>query len=193
VDPISPTAVSPPATQAPPVHQAPPVDQASVDRAPGDQAPVRTLGRTSIAWRLAALLLGTVLIVRGSVIGNDVEWPFAPMSQFAFRVGQNDQIRATFLQARTTDGEVKLIAISINNLGLARAEIEGQQPRLIREPNLLADLAASYARLHPGQPELAQLWLNERVTVLRNGRATGEHVQTLVGWPVNDTAPELPQ
>lgn len=157
------------------------------------EPPVQTLGRASVAWRLAALLLGTVLVVRGSVIGNDVEWPFGPMSQFAFRVGQNDAIRATFLQARTADGEVKLVPITVSDLGLARAEIEGQQPSIIRNPSMLADLAASYARLHPGQPKLTQLWLNERVTVLRNGRAAGERVDTLVGWPANDTAPELPR
>ncbi len=158
-----------------------------------DPPPVQTLGRTSVAWRVAALLLGTVLIVRGSAIGNDIDWPFTPMSQFAFRVGQDDAIRATFLQARTADGEVKVLPITLPNFGLARAEIEGQQPRFIRDPSMLADLAASYARLHPGQPGLTQIWLNERVTLLRNGRAAGEQVQTLVGWPVNDTAPELPR
>jgi hypothetical protein len=142
---------------------------------------------------LAALLLGTLLVVRGSVIGNDVEWPFAPMSQFAFRVGQNDAIRATFLQARTADGELKTVPITVPNLGLARAEIEGQQPRFVREPSMLADLAASYARLHPGEPALTQLWLNERVTALHNGRVAGVSVHTVVGWPVNDTAPELPR
>lgn len=160
---------------------------------PSTEPPVQTLGRASIAWRLAALLLGTVLVVRGSVIGNDIDWPFAPMSQFAFRIGPNDAVRATFLQGRTADGEIKLIPISVPELGLARAEIEGQQPRIIRDPSMLADLAASYARLHPGQPRLTQLWLNERVDVLRNGRGAGERVDTLVGWPDNDTAPKLPR
>ena len=175
------------------------VDQSNPTAAPAGageptgEPPVQTLGRASIGWRLAALLLGTVLVVRGSVIGNDVEWPFAPMSQFAFRVGHDDAIRATFLEARAADGEVKIVPITVPNFGLARAEIEGQQPRFIRQPSLLTDLAASYARLHPGQPQLTQLWLNERVTVLHNGRAAGQHVQTLVGWPVNDTAPELPR
>jgi hypothetical protein len=156
---------------------------------PVDPAPVRRLGRAPVAWRSAVLVLGTVLVIWGTVFGNDVDWPFGPMSQFAFRVGRDDAIRSTFLEARNARGEVMVVPITVHSLGIARAEIEGQQNAIIREPRLLGDLASSYHRLHPAEPELTQLWLNERVTVLRNGRAAGEHVDTLVGWPVN--APEV--
>jgi hypothetical protein len=135
------------------------------------------------------LLIGTVLVVWGTLFGNDVDWPFGPMSQFAFRVGRDDAIRSTFLEARTTRGNVMVVPITVPNLGIARAEIEGQQPAIIRDPRLLGDLASSYHRLHPNEPALIQLWLRERVTVLRNGRAAGQDVHTLVGWPVN--APEV--
>jgi hypothetical protein len=63
----------------------------------------------------------------------------------------------------------------------------------MRQPALLADLASAYHRLHPAEPDLTQLWLGEHVTKLHNGRKAGESVDTLVGWPVNDTAPELPK
>ena len=164
----------------------------SPDLDPAD-APVRRLSRASLAWRGVLLVLGTLLVIRGTVIGNDVDWPFGPMSQFAFRVGHNDAIHSTFLQARTTTGEVIVVPLTAHNIGIARAEIEGQQPAIIRQPALLGDLAGSYHRLHPAEPALQQLWLRDRVTVLHDGRADGEHVTTLVGWPdVTAPAPEVP-
>jgi hypothetical protein len=144
--------------------------------------PVR-LTRPALAWRSLALAAGTLLVTYGTLFGNDVDWPFAPMAQFAFRVGRDDAIHSTFLQARTRTGKVITVPITPTNLGIARAEIEGQQPAIIREPRLLGDLAGAYARLHPDRPPLTQLWLRDRVTVLKNGRAAGVHVDTLVGWP----------
>lgn len=150
--------------------------------AAGAPAPTR-LGSRARAWRSLVTLAGTLLVAYGTLFGNDVHWPFAPMAQFAFRVGTDDAIRSTFLQARTTRGEVIVVPITPRNLGIGRAEIEGQQPAIIRDPSLLGELAADYARLHPGEPGLTQLWLRERVTVLKDGRAAGEYLDTLVGWP----------
>jgi hypothetical protein len=158
-----------------------------------DVVPVRRLSRVSLTWRVVVLVLGTLLVARGTLFGNDVDWPFGPMSQYAFRVGRDDAIRSTFLEARAADGSVAQIPITPSNLGIARAQIEGQQPAIVRDPHLLAALAASYHRLHPGEPALTQLWLGEHVTTLRNGRDAGHSVDTLVGWPVNNTAPALPQ
>jgi hypothetical protein len=160
---------------------------------PASAAPVERLGTAALSWRLLALAVGTVLVVCGTVIGNDIDWPFGPMSQYAFRVGPDDAIRSTFLEARTADGEVMQVLITPHNLGIARAQIEGQQPAIVRQPSLLKALADSYHRLHPDEPELTQLWLGENVTALHNGRDAGHSVNTLVGWPVNDTAPELAQ
>jgi hypothetical protein len=147
--------------------------------------PVRRLGRVGLIGRLAALALGTVLVVHGTVFGNDVQWPFAPMAQFAFRVGPDDSIRSLYLAARTVQGQDIVVPLSPPNLGIGRAEVEGQLPAIQRDPRLLKDLIEPYPRLHPGAPALAQVWLRERVTVLKNGRANGEYVETLVGWPVD--------
>jgi hypothetical protein len=157
-----------------------------VDPDPSTPIEVELLSRASLIWRSAVLVAGTLLVIWGSVFGNDVHWPFGPMSQFAFRVGTNDAIHSTFLQARTARGDVIVVPITPKNLGIARAEIEGQQPAIIRDPQLLAALASAYHRIHPNEPVLEQLWLRDRVTVLHNGRAAGQHVVTLVGWPVND-------
>jgi hypothetical protein len=154
---------------------------------------VRHLSKVAMTWRVAVLVIGTLLVVRGTLFGNDVDWPFGPMSQFAFRVGSDDAIHSTFLEARTAQGQVKQVPITVSDLGIARAEIEGQQPAIIRDPSLLSALASAYRRLHPDDPPLTQLWLGDHITKLRNGRDAGHSVATLVGWPVNSTAPELPQ
>ena len=160
---------------------------------PDDPTPVRRLSRVSLAWRAGVLVAGVVLVVRGTLIGNDVDWPFGPMSQFAFRVGHNDAIHSTFLEARTARGDVIVVPLTPHNIGIARAEIEGQQPAIIRQPVLLSSLATSYHRIHPAEPALTQLWLRDRITVLRDGRADGQRIATLVGWPDNLTpAPDLP-
>lgn len=147
--------------------------------------PVRRLGRAGLAWRVVAAVAGTLLVAWGTFLGNDVYWPFAPMSQYAFRVGHDDSILSTFLQARTTTGQLIVVPINTKNLLVARAEVEGQLPAIERDPTLLRDLIQPYSRLHPGRPALAQAWLKQRVTVLHDGKQAGSYDQTLVGWPVN--------
>ena len=153
---------------------------------PGAEVAVRRLGAVSLAWRLVVLVIGVVLVARGTLVGQEGDWPFGPMSQFAFRTGPNDAIHSTFLQARNTADQVIVIPISRGQVGIARAEIEGQLPDIVREPSLLGGLADAYRRLHPDEPALEQLWLRDRVTDLYKGRAVGEHVDLIVGWPVDD-------
>ena len=77
-----------------------------------DEPTVKRLSTRGKVWRAVALAVGTLLIVNGSVFGNDVHWPFAPMSQFAFRVGPSDAIRSTFLAAVDEDGMLQRVALS---------------------------------------------------------------------------------
>jgi hypothetical protein len=171
------------------------VDSPPIESAPasGAESPaaVRRVGRAGVIWRSVLLLAGVLLVVRGSVWGNDVDWPFGPMSQFAFRVGHDDAIRSTFLEARDAGGTVMIVPLTARNIGIARAEIEGQQPAFVRQPSLLSALASNYHERHPDAPGLTQLWLGEHVTALHNGREAGTTTDTLVGWPENSTAPEV--
>jgi hypothetical protein len=147
---------------------------------------VRRVSPAGLVVRLAALAAGVVLVVHGTVWGNDVQWPFAPMSQFAFRVGTNDSIRSLYLSARDVQGHEFVVPLSPPSLGIGRAEVEGQLPAIQRDPALLKDLVEPYPRLHPGAPALEQVWLRQKVTVLHNGRADGEYLETLVGWPADE-------
>ncbi len=143
---------------------------------------VDRLGPAARAWRIVALIAGVVLAAQGTLVGNDVEWPFAPMSQFAFRSGRNDVVHSTFVQALTPAGRFVRVSLSPRSVGMARAEVEGQLPNFERNPALLSSLAAAYQRLHPGVPPMTQWYLCDRVTVLRDGRPAGVHVNMLVSW-----------
>ena len=163
--------------------------QPAAPEAPEPPPPARRLSARGRAWRALAVTAGTLLVINGSVFGNDVYWPFGPMSQFAFRVGTNDAIRSTFLAAVDADGRLQRVSISPHNLGIARAEIEGQQTRFVRDPGLLSTLAGNYHERHPDAPGLTQLWLGQEVTKLHNGRDAGTSVETVVGWPRNTLIP----
>jgi hypothetical protein len=135
-------------------------------------------------WRFAALVLGLGLAVHGTALGEDDQWPFAPMLQFAFRANPDGDIRSTFVEARTTDGTIVQVPLNANGTGIARAEIEGQLPRIVADPALLQDVAVAWHRLHPDRPQYTHLWLKQTVYPLHGGAPQPSHVDTLAEWAV---------
>ena len=155
-------------------------------RVPIPDAPVRRLGAAPLGWRLATLGAGVALAVYGTVLGNDDLWPFAPMSQFAFSVSRDGEIRAVRVDALTTEGREVRVPLSPAGIGMARAEIEGQLPRIVQDPSLLQQLAVAQRTRHPDQPQFRRVYLRELVTTLRDGRPSGERLETVVTWDVPD-------
>ena len=144
----------------------------------------RRLTRTGLAWRAGALAAGTALALYGGVLGTDDLWPFAPMTQFAFYVSPDGEIRAVHVDAVTTGGEQVRVPLNARGVGIARAELEGQLSRIVRDPSLLQSIAAAQHRLHPDQPQYRRIYLRETVTTLRDGRATAVRVETRATWDV---------
>lgn len=106
------------------------------------------------------------------------------MLQFAFRASPDGDIRSTYVEARTTSGDVVQVPLNARGTGIARAEIEGQLPRLIADPALLEDVAVAWHRLHPNEPRYTHLWLKQAVYPLRGGRPQPSHTDTLAQWTV---------
>ena len=142
------------------------------------------LTRAGLAWRAAALLTGAALVTYGTVRGDDDLWPFAPMSQFAFAVDLDGQIRSTYVEALTSAGTRVRVPLSPGGVGIGRAEIEGQLPNIVAEPSKLQALAVAQARLHPELPAYEHLWLRQEVTQLRDGRESGRSDVLLAEWEV---------
>ncbi len=143
------------------------------------------LGRAALAWRAALGLLVVGLAVNGSVRGDDVQWPFAPMSQFAFGVDLDGVIRSTYIEADTTAGTTVRVPLTAGGVGLGRAEVEGQLPRLVADPSLLQSIAVAAATRHPRQPRYVRLRLRQEVSRLDAGVVTSTRTEQLAEWAVD--------
>lgn len=148
---------------------------------------VRRLPRAGLAWRSVAAVGFLALLVLGTLQGNDDRWPFAPMSQYAFAVHLDGEVRSTRIDAVTTAGTRTVVPLTPGGVGLRRAEVEGQLQRFVDDPALLEAVAAAYARRHPGRPRYVRLELHQDVTRLVGGELTGAPRDVeLAAWDVAD-------
>jgi hypothetical protein len=125
------------------------------------------------------------LLCYGSAWGDDDAFPFGPMNQYSFRTDPNGGISALWLDADTAAGtHLRLNIASSADVGIARAELEGQFDRIIAEPCRLQELADAWARLHPDRPRLTRLTLGQDVVQLHHARPAGHRTEVLAQWTV---------
>jgi hypothetical protein len=141
------------------------------------------LGPYAVLWRLAVTAAVVTTVCLGTWVGNDDWWPFAPMSQYAFAVRNDGVINSLTMDALTVDGEVVRVPLSKEMIGIERAEIEGQAPRIIAQPELLQDIAVLHSRRLPHEPAYAVIYLRNTSTQIGSGAET---VYTLATWQVRD-------
>jgi hypothetical protein len=144
----------------------------------------RRLSRASLGWRVTLAAAGVVLVANGSLRGNDVQWPFAPMSQFAFAVSQQGSIASNYVEADTTAGTTVRVPLDADGVGLGRAEVEGQLNRFIADPALLGAIAQAATNLHPQWAHYVRLRLLQQVTPLHNGVPGTPYIKTLASYDV---------
>ncbi|RKS77717.1 hypothetical protein CLV35_1415 [Motilibacter peucedani] len=146
-----------------------------------DVEPV-ALPPASRSWRVAVTVLLVVGAVSGTLWGYDDWWPLAPMKMYATSTDPDGVVTVLTLEARTTDGWTPA-PLTPGSVGINRAEAEGQLPRLVADPELLGDLAATHARLAPGGAPWTGLRVVRVATVLHDGGPTGEvRRETLATW-----------
>lgn len=143
----------------------------------------RPLPAPGRAWRLAAAVAALGLLVYGSAWGDDDLFPFGPMSQYSFRIDPDGEIRALWVEADLADGSHRRLDISnAGDIGVARAELEGQLDRIIADPQRLATLAEAWIRLHPDRPELRRIIVGQDVVELADGREAGRRSDVFTTW-----------
>jgi hypothetical protein len=147
---------------------------------------VHHLSRPARWWRTALALTFLVALVLGTLRFDDDRWPFAPMSQYAFGVDLDGEIRSTRVEAVTVDGEQVSVPLSPGGVGLRRAEVEGQLRRFVDDPSLLETIAAAYATRHPDAPRYAEVVLVQDVSALHDGTVVGKSTEVLSTWDVPD-------
>jgi hypothetical protein len=143
----------------------------------------KPLSRGGRFWRLGAVGVALGLLVYGSAWGDDDLFPFGPMSQYSFRIDPDGEVRALWLEADLADGSHRRLDISnAGDVGVARAELEGQLDRIIADPHRLSTLAEAWTRLHPDRPELRRIIVGQDVVELHDGREAGRRSDVFTSW-----------
>ncbi|MCZ2816451.1 hypothetical protein [Modestobacter sp. VKM Ac-2984] len=121
--------------------------------------------------RLAAAATVLALLLGGTVWGDDDTFPFGPFRMYSTRANPDTPVVSTRVVGLTAAGEE--VRLSGGEVGLRRAEFEGQLPRIHEDPALLGLLAASYAERNPDAEELVEVQVVQRRVELEDGQRTG--------------------
>jgi hypothetical protein len=136
-----------------------------------DRAEVVRLRPAARRTRLAAAIAVLAVVLAGTVWGDDDSFPFGPFRMYSTRADPDAPVISTRVVGLTADGaEVRL---SGGQVGLRRAEFEGQLDRVEAHPELLGLLADAYAAKHPGAEELLEVQVVQRHFELADGQRTG--------------------
>jgi hypothetical protein len=136
------------------------------------EAEVERLAPGGRRARLAAAAIVLALLLAGTVWGEDDTFPFGPFRMYSTRAHPDTPVVSTRVVGLTAAGEE--VRLSGGQVGLRRAEFEGQLPRIHRDPSLLGLLADSYAERNPDAEELVEVQVVQRRFELSGGQRTGE-------------------
>jgi hypothetical protein len=143
---------------------------------------VRGVSAGSLAWRIAATVVGIGLLLNGSLRMSDDAWPFGPMSQYAFSPPGDTTIVITRVEGLLADGRRIDLPLRVETAGISRAEIEARIPEITADPSLLRSVSDGWTSRHPVEPALLQVWLVQDQTRLVNGRVGPTRLVELASW-----------
>jgi hypothetical protein len=146
-------------------------------RDPGETG-VLTLSPTARRTRLAACAVVLAVLLGGTLWGTDADFPFGPFRMYSTRADPDRPVVSTRVVGLTAAGEE--VRLSGGEVGLRRAEFEGQLSRLAEQPELLSLLAESYADHHPDAEPLVEVQVVQRRYALEDGQRTGEVTDDVV-------------
>ncbi len=143
---------------------------------------MRGVSAGSLAWRIAATVVGIGLLLNGSLRMSDDAWPFGPMSQYAFSPPGDTTIVITRVEGLLADGRRIDLPLRVETAGISRAEIEARIPEITADPSLLRSVSDGWTSRHPVEPALLQVWLVQDQTRLVNGRVGPTRLVELASW-----------
>ena len=149
-----------------------------------EAAPHLRLARLGRTWRLLLVCVVTVLVLFGTLVGNDPWWPFGPWRMYSTSTKPGTAVVVMSIEIRTAaDPAWRPAPLTPWEVGLNRAEVEGRIPQIVGNPARLGTLAASHDRLRPQDPAWTGVRLVRRDTVLAGRSPTGEvRSQVLAEW-----------
>ena len=126
--------------------------------------------------RLAVTGLVAVLLLAGTIAGQDDHFPFGPFRMYS--TSTSGQVLVLKLEGTTATGAT--VPIDFNDLGLRRAEVDGQLPLFRADPARLRYLAAALRAR--GGPELTGVHLFQDIYPLVDGRPGTPRARTVASW-----------
>lgn len=136
------------------------------------------LSATGRRVRLAALLAVAGLLLLGTLRGSDDAFPFGPFRMYAAADDPNGTVLSTSLVAVTEQG--RTVGVTSGDIGLRRAEYEGQLGRL--RPAVLGELAAVHSRRRPRAPRYRALRVVQTAYRLHDGVPGPRSERVLSSW-----------
>ena len=131
--------------------------------------------------RAAAFAAGLGLLVAGTAWGQDDHFPFGPFRMYATADDPDGRVLSTYLRAVDADGAV-VERVGESDIGLRRAEYEGQLSRIVEEPEILADVADTFSRRHPDRAPWVEVSVVQTAHSLVDGVPTGRRTEVLATW-----------
>jgi hypothetical protein len=122
-----------------------------------------------VKLRLAIGAVALVVVLAGTVHGQDDDFPVGPFRMYATAARPTGTVRVAELIGVRSDGE--RVVLQAHDVGLRRAELEGQLPRFRKDPELLAALAT---------PAYVEIRLEERERFVVDRRVQPDERRTLV-------------
>jgi hypothetical protein len=131
--------------------------------------------------RIVATVVGAVLLLAGTVIGSDDDFPFGPFKMYSTTDKLDAPVADTRLDAVDQSG--RHWTLTDDETGIRRAEIEGQFDTFTADPARLTVVVQAYQSRNPGAPPLTEVDLVVRWHELHGGRPTGGyHDETKAVW-----------
>jgi len=141
------------------------------------------VGRVGGVLRVLAVVLGGAVLLGGQLRDTNDWFPLGSLSQYATPRSPDGTVVALSLQGTGVDGRAVDVALSPQSVGLSRAEVESQQARIVADPALLGQLAATRTHLHPHAEPLGSLALVRTTRRLSGGSVVGTPTTTdLARW-----------
>ncbi|MEV8505750.1 hypothetical protein AB0368_13100 [Actinoplanes sp. NPDC051475] len=131
-----------------------------------------TLSSRGRAVRVAVTALGAVLLLLGTLWGQDDDFPFGPFRMYSTAPDPDADAPDTRVEGVDTTG--RTVVLTEANSGLRRAEIEGQQQAYVEDPGRLRQVAVAYADKSPGAAPLTTVRIVIRWEGIEDARPTGE-------------------
>jgi len=122
-----------------------------------------------VKLRLAIGAVALVAVLVGTVHGQDDDFPVGPFRMYATAAKPTGTVRVAELIGVRSDGT--RVVLQAHDVGLRRAELEGQLPRFRKDPELLAALAT---------PAYVEIRLEERERFVVDRRVQRDEPRTLV-------------